>query len=603
MRLKTAFVTSQIGLVISFLIVLIGGIVIYTNLTNYHLLTNQLSNYKQVITDTLNLQSEFALDRDDNMPLWAEEQFNDFSQIHFTIKKKFLNDPVPELALNQIQESVKQFEANLSRQLLIQKKLGFTEDEGLRGNFRKAVHELQSISNQLQDTKLELLILELRRREKDYVLRWDQKYLTLHSELLIKLTLHIENNVFDNKAKLNQLISKYKTYFAQYIALLEQQGQFSTQGLAGENKRLSQVINERFLSFMVYVNQAAKQQSQQSMILTFVVILLCLFVAIFFSFFTNRRLGGGLFRINQFVENITRSDNFSMRLAMPGGDEVSDLAYKLDLLMAHIEELINRLNLAQARLVKEAKMASLGSMVKGFAHELNTPLGVAITSESHLRDQVEQLKTEFVQGKLQKGTLEKLITDAEGCLTLMETNLNRSADLIDSFKQVASHQEYDELVEFNVADFLNNLFDSLKHEIDKYDVNLNIDVTNGLIIKSYLGAFNQIFTILIINSLRHGIQNNEPLSIEIVGKIVGGSLHFRYIDDGKGVNESLLDKIFEPFVTTKRGKGGTGLGLSIVYNLVTQRLNGEIEFQSIEGNGVCIYLHFDHINYSLRFED
>lgn len=196
-----------------------------------------------------------------------------------------------------------------------------------------------------------------------------------------------------------------------------------------------------------------------------------------------------------------------------------------------------------------------------------------------------------------------MILDAENCLSLMESNLNRSANLINNFKQVASHQEYDELVEFNVETFLNNLFDSLKHELDKYDVNVSVEATNGLVIKSYLGAFNQIFTILIVNSLRHGSEPNKTLNINIVAKMVGATLHFRYMDDGAGVKESLLDKIFEPFVTTKRAKGGTGLGLSIVYNLVTQRLKGEIEFQSIEGEGVCIYLHFDDVDYNLKFDE
>lgn len=603
MKLKTAFISSQVALLISFIVVLTCGAIIYQKVASHYRITQSLTDFKQVLSDTVNLQQEFSLDKDEQMLEWSKEQFDDYSQLHFALFKQVADLEIAARLLTQIQEAMRQFEQNLNKQIAIQKQLGFNEDQGIRGSFRKSIHAIQTVSQQINDQTLEIMILELRRREKDYLLRWDKKYLELHKQTLVQIKVYLQTHNSELKTQLIDNLKDYDYNFTQYTALLDTMGQSSTLGVAGKNKVLSQVINERFTNLSLLLNERAKDASNQVLFITFSVTFVFLAFSLLSSFLINRRIGYGLFKLNAFISSICQSDTFSMRSNIRGDDEVTDLAKNIDNLLAHIEELINRLSLAQKRLIEDAKMASLGTMVKGFAHELNTPLGIAITSESHLRDQVEQLKHSFNQGTLQKNTLEQMILDAENCLSLMESNLNRSASLINNFKQVASHQEYDELVEFNVETFLNNLFDSLKHELDKYDVNVSVEATNGLVIKSYLGAFNQIFTILIVNSLRHGSEPNKTLNINIVAKMVGATLHFRYMDDGAGVKESLLDKIFEPFVTTKRAKGGTGLGLSIVYNLVTQRLKGEIEFQSIEGEGVCIYLHFDEIDYNLKFDE
>lgn len=603
MKLKTAFISSQVALLISFIVVLICGAIIYQNVTNHYRITKLLTDFKQVLSDTVNLQQEFSLDKDEQMMEWSKEQFDDYSQLHFALFKQVADIEIATRLLTQIQEAMREFEQNLNKQIAIQKQLGFNEDQGIRSSFRKSIHAVQAVSQQIDDKTLEIMILELRRREKDYLLRWDKKYLELHKKMFVQAKAYLQTHNSELKSQLIDNLKDYDYNFTQYTALLNTMGQSSTLGVAGKNKVLAQVINERFTNLSLLLNERAKDASNQVLFITFSVTFVFLAFSLLSSFLINRRIGYGLFELNTFISSICQSDTFSMRSNIRGDDEVTDLAKNIDNLLAHIEELINRLSLAQKRLIEDAKMASLGTMVKGFAHELNTPLGIAITSESHLRDQVEQLKHSFNQGTLQKNTLEQMILDAENCLSLMESNLNRSANLINNFKQVASHQEYDELVEFNVETFLNNLFDSLKHELDKYDVNVSVEATNGLVIKSYLGAFNQIFTILIVNSLRHGSEPNKTLNINIVAKMMGATLHFRYMDDGAGVKESLLDKIFEPFVTTKRAKGGTGLGLSIVYNLVTQRLKGEIEFQSIEGEGVCIYLHFDDVDYNLKFDE
>jgi len=383
---------------------------------------------------------------------------------------------------------------------------------------------------------------------------------------------------------------------------LETQGQHASQGLKGKNNALSIELGERFDTLYQHLNEQQAATSQNYLRKIFLLILATTIISLSVSFVINRRMTFSLISVTSFIRKLSKSDDFSERLELGGNDELSQFSDDLSVLLSHVETLIERLSLAQNRLIEDAKMASLGGLVKGFAHELNTPLGVAITSESFLREKVGKLKDDFKQGKISKANLQVLLQEFDDSLNLIESNLTRSAELISSFKQVASHQEYDELVEFDIHEFLDNLVISLRHEIDKHDACISLDIPKGMIIKSYLGAFGQIFTIFIVNSLRHGQVAHKKLNIEISCKFVSGAIHFRFSDDGAGIKEELLEKVFEPFVTTKRGEGGTGLGLSIVYNLVTQRLGGHIELQSIEGKGICIYMHFNDIPFRQHFE-
>ncbi|WP_404391047.1 ATP-binding protein [Pseudoalteromonas phenolica] len=602
MRLKTGFIISQACIIISLIVSLVGGIFLYQQSQSDKLTSQQLLIYKNAFDEFLYLQSAFSLYRSKDIERELKKNKNDYTLASMSLKQHIEIDDVAMLLLNQIQVGVSEFEKNLQEQIKLQRRLGFNEDRGLRGFFRKAVHELQATTEALNDPEFEILILELRRREKDYLLRWDPKYLNLHIQITKQTQKLINTRYATTSSELLAKLNEYIQGFNQYIYHLETQGQHAAQGLKGKNNTLSRELNERFNTLYKHIidKQAVVAQSYLKKI--FFLILAATLISLLVSFIINRRMTFSLIAVTAFIKKLSHSDNFSERLQLGGNDELSQFSDDLGALLSHVETLIERLSLAQKRLIEDAKMASLGGLVKGFAHELNTPLGVAITSESFLREKVEILKEDFKQGKISKNNLQILLQEFDDSLNLIESNLTRSAELITSFKQVASHQEYDELVEFDIHEFLDNLLASLRHEIDKHDATISLDIPNGMILKSYLGAFGQIFTIFIVNSLRHGQVEGRTLNIDISCKFVSGAIHFRFSDDGAGIKEELLDKVFEPFVTTKRGEGGTGLGLSIVYNLVTQRLGGQIELQSIEGKGICIYMHFNDIPFRQNFE-
>lgn len=602
MKLKTGFIISQASIIISLIVTLVGGLFLYQQSQLNKQIDQHLLQYKNAFDNLLYLQPAFSLYRSKDIESELKKHKNDYALATMSLKQRIENDNIALLLLNQIQVGIGEFEKNLLEQIKLQRRLGFNENRGLRGFFRHAVHELQAITEKLEDTEFEILILELRRREKDYLLRWDPKYLTLHTQLIAQTQQLINTRYPVKNADLNLRLNEYIQGFNQYIYHLETQGQHASQGLKGKNTALSVELGERFDTLYQHLNEQQAATSQNYLRKIFLLILATTIISLSVSFVINRRMTFSLIAVTAFIRKLSKTDDFSERLELGGNDELSQFSDDLSVLLSHIETLIERLSLAQNRLVEDAKMASLGGLVKGFAHELNTPLGVAITSESFLREKVGKLKNDFKQGKISKANLQVLLQEFDDSLDLIESNLTRSAELISSFKQVASHQEYDELVEFDIHEFLDNLVISLRHEIDKHDACISLDIPKGMIIKSYLGAFGQIFTIFIVNSLRHGQVEDTQLNIEISCKFVSGAIHFRFSDDGVGIKEELLEKVFEPFVTTKRGEGGTGLGLSIVYNLVTQRLGGHIELQSIEGKGICIYMHFNDIPFRQHFE-
>ena len=602
MKLKTGFIISQASIIISLIVTLVGGLFLYQQSQHSKQTDQHLLQYKNAFTRFLYLQPAFSLYRSKDIESELKKLKNNYALAIMSLKQRIEDDDIALLLLSQIQVGVGEFEKNLLEQIKLQRRLGFNEDRGLRGFFRHAVHELQANTEKLEDAEFEILILELRRREKDYLLRWDPKYLTQHTQLIAQTQQLINTRYPEKSADLNLRLNEYAQGFNQYIYHLETQGQHASQGLKGKNNALSVELGERFDTLYQHLNEQQAATSQDYLRKIFLLILATTIISLSVSFVINRRVTFSLIAVTTFIRKLSKNDDFSERLELGGNDELSQFSDDLGILLSHIETLIERLSLAQNRLIEDAKMASLGGLVKGFAHELNTPLGVAITSESFLREKVGKLKDDFKQGKISKANLQVLLQEFDDSLNLIESNLTRSAELISSFKQVASHQEYDELVEFDIHEFLDNLVISLRHELDKHDACISLDIPKGMIIKSYLGAFGQIFTIFIVNSLRHGQVAHKKLNIEISCKFVSGAIHFRFSDDGAGIKEELLEKVFEPFVTTKRGEGGTGLGLSIVYNLVTQRLGGHIELQSIEGRGICIYMHFNDIPFRQHFE-
>jgi two-component system NtrC family sensor kinase len=249
------------------------------------------------------------------------------------------------------------------------------------------------------------------------------------------------------------------------------------------------------------------------------------------------------------------------------------------------ESSFNELQSMQSQLVESEKMASLGGLVAGISHEINTPLGVAKTSASHVEDELKKMTNSFSEGTLTKSSMEDFINQFSDGLHLLTANLNRASELMTSFKQVSADQSHDEMRTINLKEYLEETIYTLKPNLRRYQVAVLLDCEDNILIDTFPGAFSQITTNLIMNSLNHAYAPEDPGSINITVTQANDLVLLTYNDDGKGMEESVLKKVFEPFFTTKRGNGGTGLGMHIIYNLVTMKLQGTIDVSSVVGQG------------------
>jgi len=255
-----------------------------------------------------------------------------------------------------------------------------------------------------------------------------------------------------------------------------------------------------------------------------------------------------------------------------------------------LQESLQLIKRTQQHLVESEKMASLGGLVAGVAHEINTPVGVGVTASSFLEDKTKLFKRSVIDGRLKRSDLEKYLKVASESSSIIHKNLNRAADLIKSFKQVAVDQSGEVKRKFKLKQYTAELFISLRPKIKKTPHKIRFNCPEDLEIDSYPGIYSQIITNFIMNSLNHGFEEGEEGLITIDIKTDGRELLIEYIDDGKGMEKETLKKIFDPFFTTSRGLGGTGLGMHIVYNLVTLTLGGKIKCFSRPGEGTTFLI-------------
>lgn len=246
----------------------------------------------------------------------------------------------------------------------------------------------------------------------------------------------------------------------------------------------------------------------------------------------------------------------------------------------------------QGQIVESEKMASLGDMVAGVAHEVNTPIGLGVTSSSLLFDRLSDIKQAFENKTLKSSQLKKFLAEGNENLNIIMRNLKRAADLITSFKQVAVDQSSSEERRFNFKGLLQEAVLTLAPQLKNTHYKIELECPEDLIITSKPGPINQILVNLIINSIIHGFEGRDYGVIKIIVIKIKNQINLLYQDDGIGIDQSVKTKIFDPFITTKRGSGGSGLGMHLVYNLITQALYGTISFESEPNNGVTFDINF-----------
>jgi len=271
---------------------------------------------------------------------------------------------------------------------------------------------------------------------------------------------------------------------------------------------------------------------------------------------------------------------------------VMERTARLDAANLELRETLGQLEQTQAQLVQSGKMAALGDLVAGVAHEINTPVGVGVTAASHLENKTREIVLLHGEGRMKRGDLDRYLALCQEAANLIFSNLNRAAELIRSFKQVAVDQSGEGRRTFPVKEYLAEVCLSLRPVLKKTSHRLDISCSEDLVLNSYPGALSQIVTNFITNSLTHAYDGDEVGSLLIDLSLQGGNVLFKYTDDGKGMTEEQVSHAFDPFFTTNREKGGSGLGLHIVYNLVTQKLLGTITCESKPGKGTSFVLLF-----------
>ncbi|MBN2221377.1 MAG: substrate-binding domain-containing protein [Vallitaleaceae bacterium] len=250
-----------------------------------------------------------------------------------------------------------------------------------------------------------------------------------------------------------------------------------------------------------------------------------------------------------------------------------------------LQHTIEVLRNTENQLIESEKMAALGTLVAGVAHEINTPVGVSISATSYLTAEVFKTK-QFIEGnQLTRNGLSSFIQNIEETCKILSVNLERAAGLVKSFKNIAVDQQSEEQRSFHIKEYLEQILLSLHPKIKKTLIAVLLNCDEDLVINSYPGALSQIITNLMMNALDHAFYPEEKGQIQIQIQKKEDFLEILFEDNGHGIEPNHLAHIFEPFFTTKRGQGGMGLGLHIVYNLVCHQLKGTIECQSILGSG------------------
>ena len=254
---------------------------------------------------------------------------------------------------------------------------------------------------------------------------------------------------------------------------------------------------------------------------------------------------------------------------------------ELNLKTLELEKSLNDLKQTQQQLVESEKMSALGNLVSGIAHEVNTPLGNAITSSSIISKESNLIIEEFEKGTLTRSKMEKKLSILNKSSELLTKTLYYASGLIKSFKQISIDQVTNDIRVFNIKTYVEEIFLTNHNKLKLIPVEISIIADDNIKINTSPGVIAQILNNLIQNSVIHGFENFKgKAKISVLLKTKEEELIIEYIDNGQGINKEIKDKIFEPFVTTKRNAGGTGLGLNIVYNLVYQKLKGSIHVDS-----------------------
>jgi PAS domain S-box-containing protein len=255
------------------------------------------------------------------------------------------------------------------------------------------------------------------------------------------------------------------------------------------------------------------------------------------------------------------------------------------------EAALRNLRETQNSLIEAEKLAALGRLVAGVAHEVNNPVGISLTVASSLERKTATFTSEVAKGNLRRSSLNDFLEASRDASSQLVANLNRAAELIQSFKQVAADRNYSDQRAFDLADLTEQVVMSLRPGLRKHNLTLNVECQPNITMNSYPGPYGQVLTNLFLNSVAHAFPNGRSGTVEIKVRESGkDNVEILFSDNGIGMSLDVRRRAFDPFFTTRRDQGGTGLGLHIVYSIVTNRLGGRLDLDSQPGGGTQIQI-------------
>lgn len=269
----------------------------------------------------------------------------------------------------------------------------------------------------------------------------------------------------------------------------------------------------------------------------------------------------------------------------------SELEKRVEHRTHELQDSIETLNKTQRQLLESEKMAALGNIVSGVTHEINTPLGASITTVSHILNLNEKNRAMLLDQKMSKKTLLNYMDHMDESANMLSITLNRAAELVRNFKQMAVDQHANIMTRFNLHEYIESTLFSLKHEYKNSGHDIIVYCDGEIFVNSYPGAYSQIITNLLMNSLMHAFTDGNTGTILIRIWEEDDSVFLDFADSGIGIPEENVTQIFDPFFTTRRGQGGSGIGLNLVYTIVTEQLGGDIWCESEIGVGTTFHIY------------
>ena len=252
---------------------------------------------------------------------------------------------------------------------------------------------------------------------------------------------------------------------------------------------------------------------------------------------------------------------------------------------AELEAALVRLQESQEQLTSSEAKATLSTLIASVSHELGTPLGNGVMMASTLADQTRDFARVLDSGNLKRSDLTNFVASQLEGTSMVLSNLHRATELLTNFRQVAADQASEQRREFDLATVVQEIISTLTPTLKRQPHRVVLQIPEGIVMDSQPGPLGQIVINLINNAYLHAFEGRSNGQLTIRAETVGAQVKLQFEDNGVGIPEENLAKLFEPFFSTKIGKGGTGLGMAIVANLVQKNLGGEMAVQSTPGVG------------------